>query len=689
MQGRAAIRMVSRGIFGAAAMTWGGRVARNQLNNYNQHTWEWDSSRPLQALAKGFDVTLGKVIGKMAYGMTSTKGLSAEAAIAARQKAAYEATTFRSKSYYHTRDGRLTADGGPMNGRSLGAEMVSVTFDFAMASIGDATTRNIIQAIDPNMVKPWIVDDDGKPAQPGQKGHFAFGKWCNSVAHTSWRILSKNQGEDWAAALPYVYQMKFQRQFLANTRGKRFAGTKMVFDNNWNGGAYEVNNAGQVVGDYQLPAAIDLHARFVGYNWYTLMFREAYDAVDGALHKWKEDGYKINMPHVHNPVHASLRAAGGSARYVAKSFVKANLYMNPSMFFFWPMRVSQSKWRGGMIYNGVSPTTSAIGATHSFSDQVTATQQKYAEHGVHVPFDTMRDRMVYQKPGHGIHFNYQTTRSKPNNGDITGQMPNRLYFGDEHSIANPMAGMKSPYDKRVYDHYATDTKTDRFEKGFSQTLNPLGKVSYDLGTWATNGLFKLSPNNPLRKFASKRDGYHDRQAPGHETHSKAAGENFVRSFIDTSLSYTPYMYAKAEFGMRVDDRPGGGKLGQMDKAIYELFDHVSQFDIAATGHSLSKIWNLSTHFERAVNAREGEVIEKHDRVGDGTNVPRRRDAKPLTKINAESITRSHRSKENKNAAHDPVSLARVDDDSADRQWAESVAGRHLGAQFQPPSPNRQ
>ncbi len=693
MQGRAAIRMISRGIVGAAAMTWGGRIARNQLNNYSPYEWEWDSSKPLQALAKGFDVTLGKVIGGAAYRMANTRGLTGAAKVAARERAAHEATTFRTKSYYHTSDGRLTAYGNPMNGRSLGAEMVSVTFDFAMASIGDATTRNIFQAIDPNTVKPWIVGDDGKAAKPGEKSHFDAGKWGKSVARATWRVLSKNQGEDWAAALPYVYQMKFQRQLLSNAWGKRYTGTKMAFDNNWNGGAYEINKAGQVIGDYQLPGAIDLHARFVGYNWYTLMFRESYDTINGAFEKWKNDGYKIHAPHIHDPVHSAMRTAGGSARYIAKSFIKANLYMNPSMFFFWPMRVSQSKWRAGMILNDVKPTTSALGATHTYTEQAVMTREKFQEKGLDLPLSGVMERMIHQSPRTGINFNYQTTRRMPTNGrgeSLWGdKVQDTLNFGDEHTVTNPMVGFSSPYDKRIYEHYPTATKIDRFEKRFSQTLNPIGKASYDLGTLATKAVFKLSPSNPLRKFVSKRDGYHDPHGPDWETHTNTAGESFIRSFIDTSLSYTPYMYAKAEFGMRVDDRPGGGKLGQMDKAIYGLLDNVSRFDIGATGHSLAKIWHLSTHFEHDLKANEGEVVDPHKRVGDGSITPLHDNDKPLNRVKTESIARGNQEKEGKPTDHDPVALARADDDHQDRSWAESVAGRNLGAQFQTPPSSRQ
>ena len=698
MQGRAAIRVLSRGVVGAAFFTVGGRIARNQLNNYSRHEWEWDSRKPLQALAKGFDVTFGKAIEVISYGIADTHGMKGSAATAIRQRAARESTIFRTKTYYHTHDGKL--DGNePMNGRSLGAEMVAVSFDFAMMSVGDAMIRNFVQAIDPNVVKPWIVGEDGKAVEPGKKGRFDAGKFAKSLAGSTWRILSKNQGEDWAAALPYVYQMKLQRQFLTNAWNRRFDGSKLAFDHNWNGGAYEVNNKGQVIGDYQLPGAIDLHARFVGYNWYTLMFREAYDGLFGGFQKWKDSGFKMHFTQHHDPLHAAVNAVGGSARYIAKSFIKANLYMNPAVVPFWLIRVPQSKWRAGMINTEVGPTTNALGSTNTFTEEALMTQERMARDGLHLPMSGVISRMIHQSPFTGINFNYQTVRRMPTNGRGVSLWGNKvqetLHFGDESTIRNPMVDLKSPYDPKVYQHYPTNTFFDRFEKRFSQLENGVGKICYDLGTVSTKAVFKLSKDNPIRKFISQRDGYLDNHGPNWQRHTDQAGENFIRTYIDSMLAYTPYMYTKAELGMRVDDRPGAGKLGRMDQAIYGLMDNVSRFDIGATGQSVKHIWGLATNFEKEVKAHEGDVVvDTHHRMGDGSITPVRdthRDIAPkapATTIQTEGVRRS-----------ESVPLKRThgddnhdDRDSAgiqDRNWAEGVAGRNLGAQFQTPPQTRQ
>jgi len=57
--GRAMIRMLSRGVVGAAFFTIGGRMAQRDMQGYNQHM---KPANLLQGIAKGFDMTFGKVL---------------------------------------------------------------------------------------------------------------------------------------------------------------------------------------------------------------------------------------------------------------------------------------------------------------------------------------------------------------------------------------------------------------------------------------------------------------------------------------------------------------------------------------------------------------------------------------------------------------------------------------------------
>jgi hypothetical protein len=582
IKGRAAIRLVSRGIVGAAFFTIGGRMARNQMVGYTPE--KWDTSKPLQWIAKGFDLTLGKGIETAVRVVARTRHTPLEAAQIARQ-----AVTFRPSLTVQTNG----INGAMIQGRSYGSDIVHFTFDFAMASIGDAGTRNIIQALDPNVKKAWLVNDAGDPAARGEKKHFLAGEWAKSVAKTSWRVLSKNQGEDWAAAIPYAFQMKFQRQFLSNIHKKRFAGHELVFDNSWNGGAYRVNPAGKVVGDYQLVGAVDLHARFVGYNWYTLMFREGYDTVGNAFKKWKEDGFAIHphLPEHFNPLTSVVDGIGQSMRYVTKSFIKANMYMNPAVVPFWLFRVPQSKWRAGTV-----------------NPEAAESQQLMK------------------------------------------------------------ASVTEPYSKAHYSGYEQKTALDRFETGFSKFLHPIGEFCYNRGTNATNLSDKLAakgwwPKGRWFNNISKTPGLNEMQSRHH----------FVREYVDASLSYTPYMFAKAEAGLRVDDSKGDGKPGEMDKAIYRFMDDVAAFKLGSVGGDLKHMWRLGTNFEREVNAREGADVKTQEMV---------KKHAPVTTVYANSVQR-----------HDLVNLnhdtpREEKSETADNRWVAALNRDINPAQLHPATATR-
>lgn len=506
-KGRFAIRMLSRGVVGAAFFTWGGHIADKQLKGY-EPTAGWNKSQPLQLVAKGIDMTLGRAIEGAVRGIAGLKYDSKKAAEIGRN-----AVNFRDTNPKYTYQYKVGHNNYiPMQGRSYGADIVSFTFDFAMASIGDAMTRNIIQSFDPNVPKTWKLNEQGEIAKKGDKWHIDWSEWLKSVGKSTWVIFSKNQGEDWAAAIPYAFQMKFQRKFLTKIFENKMDGHHLVFDHGWNGGAYKVDATGKIVGDMQLAGAIDLHARFTGYNWYTLMFREGWDSVGNAFNKWRENDYKISMPTLpehFNPLTATVDAIGDSMRYVTKSFIKANLYMNPAVVPFWLFRVPQSKWRADhFIQEGAEP------------------------------------HLVPQPRGFQAHSNVH------------------------------------------YDSFRTDSTFDRFSKGFSEVLHPFGVFSNKMGQGAAS----------LGQKVKSTFGF----APNF-----LANPEIMHKYMDAAISYTPYMYAKAEFGLRVDDNKGDGKLGQMDTAIYKFMDDVASLNFKAVPTDLKKIWKLGSNFERDIVVREG------------------------------------------------------------------------------------
>jgi hypothetical protein len=678
--GRAIIRLFSRGILGAAAFTVGGRIARTQMLNYSPETFEWAAfkDRPLQGIAKIFDETLGKSISWVAYHTTNTRGLTEAEALLAKENRAWNSVNFRTKGYFHTVGGKLL-HGQQMNGRSLGSEMVGITFDFAMASIGDAVGRNMVQMVDPNVRKSWLLNDQGKIAADGEKSHFNLKRFVESTGVAAWRVISKNQGEDWFAALPYVYQMKAQRGLISNAFEHDLKGVKLVFDNQWNGGAYKVNNEGKIVGDYQLAGAVDLHARFVGYNVYTLMFREGYDWIGEHLKSWRNKGYPmhVRLPEHFNPIGATYHGVRNTLRYVTKSFIKANLYMNPAVIPFWIMRAPQTKWRGAMINAEAGLGQNAIGSVMSFDERVHIAQEAWPG----LSFDEMKARMT--NPEEPSILNYSTTKRRvyPGWQSPPGQnpalklatQPEFMYFGNQQ-VRNPLYGMNGPHDSRTYEHYEPG-----FSTWFSKALNPFGKFSYWLGGKAANWAHDL-PEGKLKKFIGMDEG--TLLGPHPERKPSAGGrETFMRNFVDASLSYTPYMYAKAEFGLLVDDRAAEGGLGKMDKAIYKLIDNVSGFHFRQAGKTVKEIWHLSTHSHDTLpTPSDSQSITNPPTFGAPTSTAPVRPI-PTTIVHAEGRERQH-------AIGTPAPVATVADAAPDseRNWAESVAGRDLSAQFQATTP---
>lgn len=607
-KGRIAIRMVSRGIFGSLAFAWGSIASKKALQHYEPGNWrEADESlvravysKPLKALAQGIDSTLGRAIQKTAKVL---------APAGQEELWANEATRFRSKAYYHqTTTGHDT-------GRSLGAEMVDVTFNFAAASVADATVRNIAQGIDPHNKKKWLVDENGQPATHGR---FVFSEWAKAVGGASWRIFSKNQGEDWAAALPYVYQMKWQRQAIAN-HSPNF---KLSADNHLHGASLLVNKQGEVVGDLMKAGALDLHMRFVGYNWYTLMYRETYDMIGYQLGQWKKNHYQLGLPEIGNPITAATNAVGSAGRYVMKSFIKSNIYMQPAMFFFWPMRVAQSRPGAGAIVVDSNPQENAFVTKHSMTADI---KKLAAENGITGTYQQKLDKIVpvmhasYHKNGvPEYEYRYQTAGSGIKARIGTDK---ELWAGNTRiSPHSDLGRAKTPFDAHLQ-------KTT-----FSKVLNPLGKLSWHTG----NRLNKVfNPSN----------------SAGRAELLSSAGNAF--------WSYTPYMAAKAEFAYRVDERPNGHTLGAMDKAIYRFIDNAFTFNIKGMGQAVGDIAYHAVRTKEHLSGREG-----------GNDVEA-----PISSTEPTSVVQVKTVQKQQTATPLPPALAANDNganDNGERSWADAV-----------------
>ena len=156
--------------------------------------------------------------------------------------------------------GYVDKAGKKLFGRSLGSEVVGVTFDFASMSFGDYMTRYVIALMDPNAHKHWMKD-----------GHVDIPGGLKDLMKNIFRGATYAAGEDIAVAIPYVYGMRAQRHMIDKFSPK----FKYDSDRGLNGGSYKSKD-GKIIGDYQLEGALDLMGRFSWYNVGTKMFRDAY-----------------------------------------------------------------------------------------------------------------------------------------------------------------------------------------------------------------------------------------------------------------------------------------------------------------------------------------------------------------------------------------------------------------------------
>ncbi len=595
MSGRMVTRLFTRGIFGALAFTWAGNYASRSLKNYDPESikgmGEWaralvntraepkaaiDSAerfinRPntMQAIAKAFDVVAGKPI-SAASRLIAPKG--------GEEAWAKHATHFRPRAMYHDPISKIRPDAEwsyRTYGRSLGHEVVAITADFAAASAADAFSRNIVQAIDPNVEKDWYDKD----------GHFSVGKFGKDWARRTWQVISFNQGEDWAVAVPYAYFMKWHRNVL----NKLSPGFKYTSDHaSWNGACDKLKAHmfnGQIqslekVGDFQAEAAWDLQARFTIYNVLTLMYREAYKGVGNNIGAWwKGDHWlpRISLPH--NPVSAVIEGAGDAVRYGVKSFVKANLYMQPSVPFFWLFRAPQCKWRGSpIIINDEMPAGS------SRVPSVSVNTPNVVHSGLY-NYSFLSDKAQNNALIDG-YFAKAKGRDLMDNGWPVGFNRNgdhRFGFSSDKPYSGPLyVGAKAVHD---HPYHAGYNPYDVRNSGslFSAALSTFGAASNKAGMGIGNAISRMGEKG--QNMAVKMFGMNGSANADVRRQRILDG---ARTFADASFAYTPYMIAKAETARRWDNK-------DMDAAIYRGIDGVVSFNWAETKAAIKDIGRIITN----------------------------------------------------------------------------------------------
>lgn len=307
-QGRAVIRLFSRGVLGSVGFALGSWYVNRggAMSGYsaNMKLSEISPYNPLQYIAKSIDTLVGKPIAFIAKSV----GKSPE-------------QTANLINFRPTNNG----------GRSLGHEAVVITFDFFCASVFDAFGRDIANILDSKVKHDW-KDENGK---------IDYKKAFKEAGKSAWRYVSYNGGEDWAVSVPYAFYLRAQRNFI----NKHSPGFGYDSDLARNGGSFKVDSTGKVTGNYNLEGMLDLQGRFTAYNIGTLMYREVYNHIANKINgldttlygsasekkdKKQTIGEKISEPF----------------KWVVRSVIKATIYMTPAVPFFHIFRTPQTSDRG-------------------------------------------------------------------------------------------------------------------------------------------------------------------------------------------------------------------------------------------------------------------------------------------------------------------------------------------------------
>lgn len=505
---------------------------------------------------------------KMKYSEKFASALKDPAVLPAQKREAFDAlltpnskhlfsTDYLDDLFKHTRLAGSGPEQAPrmllsmINGRGLGDEMVGVTLDFAMGSFGDAIGRALMQTADPNYKKQWIED-----------GHINYGKLASGIGSTLWQAVSYNQMEDWFTALPYVYYMKTQRNLLDRVK----PGFKLVSDNQLAASErYDVN--GTLMPSYMREGALDLQGRFMHYNFWTLLYRDLYNHGRHKIQEWKENGVHPDMPTVGGIVDGT----GEAVKYVAKSFIKSQMYMLPSVPFFWMWRVPQNKPDSVVMVTGEEKPNAQNSRYSPMTFQQTLKPFKDADKRKYYDVvDAARD------PHAKLPENYKTMFTSLSPGWI------RLTDLNTDSIYKDSLRNGSMYKEKAFEAGAelkglfnaeSFKGNNRFQNMYRGDASTFDRVMNHFGSLnekAVQGTIKLTGAGDKPMLLGIK------------------GKDFARSWVNGSISYTPYMFAKDEFARLWDNEV-------TDAAIYRTLDGVGAFNPKEIASGARDIWHAIWH----------------------------------------------------------------------------------------------
>ena len=337
---RLAIRTVTRGILGVSAFVVAGKLRHKWLKGYNSELSFAEQDNPLKFVSKLLDTVIATPIKATVKAITGSE----EAALKA----------------VHFRPTNPDWQNAIAPGRSYGAEVSAVTFDFFSMSVVDRLGRSAFRALDPHIEKPWQDKD----------GHIKPMEAAKSLGKELWTAVTYSGGEDWYAGLTYVYALRAIKSGI----NKASPGFKYDSDKFLNGSSFKVNSANKIVGNYTNEGALDLQMRFMWYNGVTplplgtIHFREAYDYIGHKLMgkqvslyggPEEEKNYKDLGPvgHLTNIAKWSLRG-----------MVKSIITMTPAVPFFWAFRTPATRIDPNFIHpeKGFIPPEQVAGVGVNF-----------------------------------------------------------------------------------------------------------------------------------------------------------------------------------------------------------------------------------------------------------------------------------------------------------------------------------
>jgi hypothetical protein len=517
-QGRLAIHTFSRGVMGAAFFAVGGLIAEKAMKGYDSSKGFSEQKNTLQNIAKGIDAFVGEPI-RWLVGSVAGKDVGDSA------------VSFRTTKW--------------QGGRSLGAEVVGITFDFFCASIGDALGRDIVNQFDPGVKQKGWHDE---------KGNFSITASVKNAAKTAWRYVTYNGGEDWAVAIPYAYFMKAQRSVINHFS----PGFKYDFDRSLNGGSFKMGDDNKVKGAYGFEGALDLQSRFMVYNMGTLMYREAYNHIADKIAGKPSALY--GAPDADHSKKGILEKIGDLGKWTARSIIKAGIYMAPAVPFFWITRSAQSKGRGAFIH----PEKGILSHEHG-------TRKNAVRANELADLSVRANTVYYAAHNDGVWTPTTAAFSNPIGADFESYAQGGNLFD---RAFDKIGGV----NKQVLDHVNRTPDIAHPEGGITTRMDK------KLGAMAA--LKNIHPTPPEGIIPA--------------TLGAESMGAFNTRFINAAISYTPYMYAKAEFANLWDD-------GKTDTAVERLINGATSFNWGEFKAGAGEVWRAITKQKLADPAREAEA----------------------------------------------------------------------------------